>query len=118
MVLDDTGLRVSVEAAQYLKKLLDQKTGLIGIRVGVKKAGCSGYEYILEYAYDKKDHDYQFQDNDVTVIVDKETYHKFLKGGTTIEYKVEGVQQGISFNNPNVESQCGCGESFNLKDDE
>lgn len=117
MMLNDPGIKVSTEAAQYLQKLLAQKTDLVGIRVGVKKAGCSGYEYILEYAYEKKDHDYQFQDHEVSVVVDKETYHKFLKGGTTIEYKVEGVQQGITFNNPNVESQCGCGESFNLKDD-
>ncbi len=118
MAFEDQGIKVSPEAANYLQKLLAQKTDVIGIRVGVKKAGCSGYEYILEYAYDKKEHDYQFQDAAVNVIIDKETYLKFLKGGTVIEYKIEGVQQGITFNNPNVESQCGCGESFNLKDDE
>lgn len=118
----DPGLKVTLKAASHIQSALKetQKESAIGIRVNVKKAGCSGYEYVLEYATSNSigDMDFVFNDQGVTVVVDKEIYLKFLKGGTILDFFEEGLNQGLKFNNPNVGSECGCGESFQLVEDE
>ncbi len=116
----DPGLKITLSALSHLKRSMEkaQKTP-IGVRVGVKKAGCSGYEYVLEYAYpeSQKAIDYAFKADDVTVLVDKDVYLKFLKGGTVLDFRKEGINEGLKFDNPNVGNQCGCGESFTLTDE-
>jgi iron-sulfur cluster assembly protein len=117
----DPGLSVTPTALQHIRRSLE-KTAVqnpIGIRVGVKKAGCSGYEYILETAFadSKKEFDYVFSFDGVSVLIDKEIYLKFFKGGTVLDFRKEGLKQGLQFENPNVAHQCGCGESFTLEDE-
>ncbi len=117
----DPGLKVTQNALSHIRRSVEkaQSPKPIGVRVGVKKAGCSGYEYVLEYAYpqSQKDLDYAFKIEDVTVLVDKEIYLKFLKGGTVMDFRKEGINEGLQFDNPNVGHQCGCGESFTLTDE-
>lgn len=116
---------ITSEAEQYLTqaRLKSNQGSAIGIRVGVKKAGCSGYEYILEYVYpedlkeDSAELDFVFEQGEAKVIIDKEIFKKFFKGGTTLDYRKEGLNEGLKFDNPNVSSECGCGESFNLASD-
>lgn len=117
---NDPGFQVTQSAMEHIKHSLAQAqtNDAFGIRVGVKKAGCSGWEYVLEYAYPGAltDHDYDFElADDLHVIVDQETYLKFFKGGTLLDYRREGLNEGFKFDNPNVANQCGCGESFTLK---
>lgn len=119
---NDPGLKLSESALAHIRKNIskagsDKKP--IGIRVNVKKAGCSGYEYILEFAYEdsEKPLDFAFRFEDVTVLIDKAIYLKFFKGGTLMDFRVEGMKQGLMFENPNVANQCGCGESFTLVDE-
>lgn len=118
---NDPGLSVTPTALQHIRRSLEKAAAQnpIGIRVGVKKAGCSGYEYILETAFSdsKKEFDYVFSFDDVAVLIDKEIYLKFLKGGTVLDFRKEGLKQGLQFENPNVANQCGCGESFTLEDE-
>lgn len=115
---NDPGFSVSEAAHHHIKKLVQRKE-LLGIRVGVKKAGCSGYEYVLDFA--KPEHqtpyDFKFDFEGFAVLIDKEIYFKFFKGGTQMDYRKEGVNEGIKFDNPNVGHQCGCGESFTLVDE-
>lgn len=112
----DPGLRLTDTATSHIKaslKLSVKKA--LGIRISVKKAGCSGYEYVLEYTYDKpKEHDFVFEYDEFCIVIDQEIYMKFFKGGTIIDFKEEGLKQGLHFDNPNVANQCGCGESFTL----
>mgnify|MGYP002385642471 FL=1 len=120
--LNDLGLLVTSNALHHIKRSLEKATRApkpIGIRVGVKKAGCSGYEYVLEYAYpdSQRSIDFAFGVDDVTVLIDKEIYLKFFKGGTTMDFRKEGLNEGLQFENPNVGNQCGCGESFTLADE-
>jgi len=120
---NDPGLSITDAAIEHIHRSLSlKKSGElpIGIRIDVKKAGCSGYEYVLEYAYQntQKEWDYVFTVNNISLIIDKKTYLKFLKGGTQLDFKKEGLQEGLAFNNPNVGHQCGCGESFTLVDEE
>ncbi|MFI4938157.1 MAG: HesB/IscA family protein [Candidatus Berkiellales bacterium] len=119
---NDPGLTVSEPALGHIRRSLQKASGNeapIGVRVAVRKAGCSGYEYLLEYAYShsQKPIDYAFTFDDITVLVDKEIYLKFLKGGTVIDFRKEGINEGLNFDNPNVGAQCGCGESFTLADE-
>lgn len=115
---NDSGIDIAESALQYLKKVLNDQEGEhpIGIRVHVKKAGCSGYEYDLSLAYANSltKHDYSFVKENVAVLIDKEVYLKFFKGGALMEYVQEGLNEGLQFKNPNVVGQCGCGESFTL----
>ncbi len=117
----DPGLKVTENALSHIRRSVEkaQSPKPIGVRVGVKKAGCSGYEYVLEYAYpqSQKDLDYAFKIDDITVLIDKEIYLKFLKGGTVMDFRKEGINEGLQFDNPNVGHQCGCGESFTLSDE-
>ena len=115
----DQPLTLTKAAKLHIKDSLrhSQHESAVGIRVGVRKAGCSGYEYVLEFAYpgSYSEMDLVFEEEGVKVVVDKETYLKFLKGGTVLDYVQEGLKEGFKFNNPNVANQCGCGESFTLK---
>lgn len=117
----DPGLSVTPTALQHIRRSIEKLAAQnpIGIRVGVKKAGCSGYEYILETAFadSKKEFDYVFLFDGISVLIDKEIYLKFFKGGTVLDFRKEGLKQGLQFENPNVAHQCGCGESFTLEDE-
>lgn len=119
---NDPGLSITSSALSHIKRSLEKTTSAskpIGIRVGVKKAGCSGYEYVLEYAYPNSQRtvDFAFTVEDITVLIDKEIYLKFFKGGTIMDFRKEGINEGLQFENPNVGNQCGCGESFTLADE-
>lgn len=118
VVNDDLGLRLTTVAKEYLSKVIAAKEDVLGIRVGVKKAGCSGYEYTLEFAYEPRANEFHFEPEGFSLFVDKTIYWKFLKGGTVMDYEHKGVQGAITFHNPNVAAQCGCGESFTLIDEE
>lgn len=116
---NDPGLTLSDMAQNHIRRLLRDREDVLGIRVSVKKAGCSGYEYTLAFAKadQKTDFDFVFTFDNFSVLIDKEIYLKFFKGGTTMDYRKEGINEGIKFDNPNVGYQCGCGESFTLADE-
>ena len=80
------------------------------LRIGVKKAGCSGLTYAVDYADDVKPHEEVVNDKGVTVIVDP-TATLFLIG-SEIDYVEDKFESGFVFRNPNEKGRCGCGESF------
>ena len=84
------------------------------LRVAVRGGGCSGFQYAL--AFDgAKDDDHVFEVGDVSVVVDKVSMQFVF--GSEVDY-VEGLQgAGFQVNNPNVVAACGCGSSFQVKDD-
>ena len=121
MITAETSLQLTDSACLHIEKALTNASQgqAIGMRIGVKKAGCSGYEYVLEYVYNDANPDVNldliFNFNNFKIVIDKEIYVKFLKGGTVIDFVKENLKQGLKFNNPNVSAECGCGESFHLK---
>ena len=86
----------------------------LGLRVGVKPTGCSGYMYVVAPEETIKDSDAVFESLGIQIIVDQESL-KFL-AGTEIDFRREGLNEGLHFNNPNVANTCGCGESFTIDD--
>lgn len=120
-------LREVSETAKSAITLTDKAAGKIGellggqpeggeqaLRVAVRGGGCSGFQYAL--AFDKpKDEDHVFEVDGVAVVVDKVSMQFVF--GSEVDY-VEGLQgAGFQVNNPNVVAACGCGSSFQVKED-
>jgi len=105
-------LNFSESAINHFKEMLATRGKGVGIKIGVKKAGCSGYEYTFDFV-DQVLEDYQsYTKSDFTVFVDSESL-KFLKG-SLVDYEDDGLNKGIKFVNPNAKAVCGCGESFTV----
>jgi iron-sulfur cluster assembly protein len=99
-------------AATRVKSYLHDRGQGEGLRLGVKKTGCSGWAYVVDFADDIKPDDQVFEDNGVKVIVNKDNL-SFLDG-TEVDFRKEGLGEIFKFHNPNVKDECGCGESFNV----
>lgn len=82
------------------------------VRLSVKKTGCSGLSYVIDYVKAPLEHDIILPVDDCLVCIDKASY-PYLKG-IQIDYVKQGLSQKFVFNNPNQTGQCGCGESFTV----
>jgi len=104
-------LKITQPAAERVKAFLDNRGKGVGVRLGVKTSGCSGMAYVIEFVDEVNDgEDVLFEDNDVTIVVDKKSL--VYLDGTIIDYTKEGLNEGFKFTNPNESDRCGCGESF------
>ena len=99
-------------AASHVRDYLARHDSGIGLRVVVKPAGCSGYQYVVEPAERIGEGDHVFETRGVKVITDDRSL-RYL-AGTELDYVREGLKAGFRFHNPNVQETCGCGESFNI----
>ena len=104
-------ITLSESAAGRIRHFLSKEGG-VGMRVGVKKTGCSGFAYIVELADAVRSDDAVFEDRGVKVLVDSASL-AYLDG-MTIDFAREGLNEGFRYENPNVRSLCGCGESFGI----
>jgi len=100
------------QAADQIKKQLQKRGKGVGLRLGVKKAGCSGFAYVIDYADQIAENDAVFEQHGVKVIVDAEQLDYL--NGIELDYAKEGINEAFRFNNPNVKGTCGCGESFTV----
>lgn len=110
-------LTLTPAATKYLQENLESSpTGTLGIRLGLRDAGCSGFAYTFDYASEQSDSDQIFSFGTIQIFIDS----KFLKAltGMEIDYVTQGVNSLLQFNNPNVINSCGCGESFQFKDED
>jgi iron-sulfur cluster assembly protein len=98
-------------AAERIRALM-ASSGKDLLRIGVKKGGCAGMEYTMEYAEAKAPQDELVEDKGVRILIDP-TAILFLLG-TEMDYKADRMSSGFVFNNPNQTSACGCGESVSL----
>lgn len=105
-------LTLTDAAAKHISRYLTRRGAGIGIRVGVKTTGCSGFAYVLEYADEAAAADIVIRDNGVTVLVDPKSA-PFL-AGMSIDHVRQGLNEGFEFRNPNERDRCGCGESFRI----
>jgi len=116
METPEAAIKITDVAAEQLKQLLaGQEDSEQALRIAVKGGGCSGFQYAL--ALDKrKDEDTVFEHNGVSVVVDKSSMQFVFD--SEVDY-VEGLQgAGFAVNNPNVVAACGCGSSFQVRDEE
>lgn len=100
------------KAATQISKQLDNRGHGLGLRLGVKEAGCTGYTYTLGFVDALDDGDTMYEQHGVKVIISVKDV-PFLQG-IELDYSREGINEAFKFNNPNVKDMCGCGESFSV----
>ena len=103
-------ISITENAAKQIQKQLKQRGNGVGLKLGVKTSGCSGYAYVLDYAEEIATDDIIFTQYDVKVLVKPEDLDKLT--GIELDYTKEGFNESFKFNNPNVKGECGCGKSF------
>ena len=99
-------------AAERVKRFLAERGSGAGLRVGIKTTGCSGFAYVVDITDEIGADDRVFESHGVKVIVG--SGNLAYLDGTTIDFSREGLNEGFSYDNPNVKSLCGCGESFGV----
>lgn len=99
-------------AAHRVRAYLDARGEGVGLRLGVKKTGCNGFAYVINYADSIDEADVVFEERGVKVIVDPKSLE--LIDGTEVDFVKEGLNEAFRFRNPNVSGECGCGESFSV----
>ena len=105
-------ISLTESAANRVKSFLAARGSGVGLRLGVRKTGCSGFAYVVNYAESQQPADTVFEDRGVRVFVD--TASLGLLDGTIVDFVKEGLNEAFRFRNPNVKGECGCGESFSV----
>lgn len=100
-------------AAAHVRALMSGSEGRVkGLRIGVKKGGCAGMEYTLDWTGEQNPHDEVVEKDGARVLIDPKAVLYLL--GTEMDYKTDKLSAQFVFTNPNQTSACGCGESVNL----
>lgn len=105
-------ISLTESAAKQIKKQLEKRGSGIGLKLGVKKSGCSGYAYTIDYADNIVEGDQVFEQYGVKVIATQDDLA--VIDGIELDYRREGINEAFKFNNPKVTGMCGCGESFSV----
>jgi iron-sulfur cluster assembly protein len=103
---------LSAAAAERVRSFLASRGHGVGLRLGIRKTGCSGYAYVVNYAEDTGPGDIVFEDRGVKVVVDAESLA--VIDGTEVDFVRHGLNEAFKFRNPKARSECGCGESFSV----
>ncbi len=105
-------VQVTERAAEHIRHSLAGNGEALGLRLGVRTSGCSGFRYTVGYADAVGETDIVFEQHGVSVVVDRKSL-PFLEG-VEVDFIREGLNERFSFRNPNVTAECGCGESFSV----
>ena len=106
------GITLTESAADRVRSFLDQRGKGLGLRLGVKTTGCSGMAYVMEYVDELEEGDQVFEDKGVKIVINPKSL--VYLDGTELDFVREGLNEGLPFRNPNVQAECGCGESFTV----
>lgn len=105
-------IQLTASAAQRIQQQIEKRGSGVGLRVGVRKSGCSGYAYTMDYADQIGAEDQVFEQHGAKIVVRGE--HLAMLDGLTLDFQKQGLNESFKFLNPNVKGQCGCGESFTV----
>jgi iron-sulfur cluster assembly accessory protein len=106
-------LAVTPEVVRHLGRHMAKKPGTIGVHIGVRDSGCSGYAYVLELVDTQPSDTVRIDaDPQLTLFVDVKSIPAL--SGSTLRLVKEGLNETVKFDNPNAGSYCGCGESFTV----
>lgn len=106
-------VELTENAAQHVAAMLDKRGHGVGLRLGTRKSGCSGFAYVVEYADAVGDNDQVFECHGVKIVVDSDSLAS-LEGMEVDYVRSNAINKGFEFRNPNVKDSCGCGESFSV----
>ena len=105
---------ITAKAAQQIASLMEKKHSK-GLRIGVKKGGCAGMEYTMDYVNEVNPLDETIEQDGARVMI--APMAQMFLFGTEIDYETSLLESGFKFRNPNVSEACGCGESIKFKED-
>jgi len=106
-------ITLTAAAERHIARLMARQDKL-GLRIGVKKGGCAGMEYTMEFADQIEQHEELVEQGDARIIV--APMAQMFLFGTEIDYQTGLLESGFQFRNPNVSDACGCGESIKFDD--
>jgi iron-sulfur cluster assembly protein len=99
-------------AARRIREYIARHGEAVGLRVGVKQTGCSGWSYTIDYADAVGSDDVVVEDQGIKLVVSNSALS--IIDGSRIDYIREGLNEKFAFENPNATGECGCGESFSV----
>ena len=105
-------ISLTPSAAERVRSHLANRGRGLGLRLGIKTTGCSGYSYVVDYADAAGPDDLVFEDQGVRVVVDRGSLA--ILDGTRVDFVRQGLSESFRFTNPNIKGECGCGESFTV----
>jgi len=105
-------ISLTESAADRVRTHLAKRGAGLGLRLGIKKTGCSGFAYVVNYADEIRAEDAVFEVRGVKVIVDSTSLP--LIDGTLVDFVKQGLNEAFKFQNPKAKGECGCGESFSV----
>lgn len=108
-----TNISFSDSAIKHLISYLGKDTNYQGVRLSVKKTGCSGLSYVVDYVNTPIESDLTIPLSEQYFVWIDKTSYPFLKD-MQVDYVKQGLNYKFIFNNPNQTGQCGCGESFTV----
>ena len=106
-------LTLTPSAVEKVKQLVANKPNCLGLQIGVKKRGCNGLSYTLDYAQEKGKFSEEVSQDGVKIFIDSKAQLTLL--GTEMDYSESKLSSEFVFNNPNITGTCGCGESFTVQ---
>ena len=106
-------ITLTAAAAKQIRTQIAKRGAGLGLRIGVRSVGCSGFAYTYEVADELRAGDQVFEGHDAKLMIDPTSLGYIA--GARFDFVTEGLKQAFKVDNPNVDSTCGCGESFNLK---
>ena len=105
-------ISLTESAAERVRSHLARRGAGLGLRIGIKKTGCSGFAYVVNYADEVHPNDVVFEERGVRVVVDSASLP--LLDGTLVDFVKQGLNEAFKFQNPKAKGECGCGESFSV----
>jgi iron-sulfur cluster assembly protein len=106
-------ITLTESAAKHIRSQLAKRGQGVGLRLGVKRVGCSGLAYTMAFADAVGENDVAFESHDAVVVVERALLNYL--DGTQVDFRREGLSEAFKFDNPNVAATCGCGESFSVE---
>ena len=106
-------MTLTEKAALQIQRQIEKCGKGIALRIGVKKVGCTGLAHTFDLIDEVSPGDHSFESHGARIVVGADSL-EFLDG-SRIDFVTEGLKQSFKFDNPNVDNECGCGESFNVK---
>ena len=106
-------MTLTEKAALQIQRQLEKRGKGIALRIGVKKVGCTGLAHTFDLIDEVGPNDQSFESHGARIVIDTNSLQ--YRDGSRVDFVTDGLKQSFKFDNPNVDSQCGCGESFNVK---
>ena len=107
-------ITLTESAVKQIRTQLAKRGKGLGLRVGIKKVGCSGLAYTFDYADEVRAGDHLVEAHGAKVVIDVDSL-SYIEG-SRLDFVKEGFKQAFKVENPNVEGTCGCGGSFSVKE--